>query len=54
MGNAIGQQVTIAGHNVITRKQLAEGGYGFVFLVEEIDSGRQFALKRMLSQVCFS
>jgi len=30
-------------------KQLGEGGYAFVYLVEDINSGRKYAMKRMLA-----
>ncbi len=30
--------------------QIAEGGYGYVLLVEDIDSKKQYALKKLICQ----
>lgn len=50
MGNATATIIPIAGFNVQIKQQLGEGGYAYVYLVEDVNNGQQFALKRILAQ----
>mmetsp|Transcript_32623 Transcript_32623/g.79367 ORF Transcript_32623/g.79367 Transcript_32623/m.79367 type:complete len:714 (+) Transcript_32623:219-2360(+) len=43
------EEIPINGSRVRIIKQLGQGGYAFVYLVEDINSGRQYALKKMLA-----
>ena len=38
------------GRSVILKRQLAEGGFGYVFLAQDSRSGDSFAIKKMLCQ----
>ena len=40
----------VGSHKVIVERELAEGGFSKVYLVRENDSGRKFALKKMVAQ----
>jgi serine/threonine protein kinase len=52
MGAEISTDTTIpiGRHEVRMKRKLGEGGYAFVFLVEDIRTGQEFALKRLLAQ----
>ncbi len=41
--------MTIGGHTVRVKQKLAEGGYSFVYLVEDVNTGAQYALKRCVA-----
>ena len=40
----------ISGKKLREVKQIAEGGYGFVSLVEDVETGKNFAMKKLLCQ----
>lgn len=40
----------IAGKKIREIKQIAEGGYGFVSLVEDIETRKVFAMKKLICQ----
>lgn len=40
----------IAGKKLRDVRQIAEGGYGFVSLVEDIETGRNYAMKKLICQ----
>ena len=42
--------VVVDGRQLQLVKQLAEGGFGFVYLAQHQESGKQYALKRMFAQ----
>eukprot|EP01113_Clastostelium_recurvatum_P016618 TRINITY_DN1955_c0_g1_i2.p1 TRINITY_DN1955_c0_g1~~TRINITY_DN1955_c0_g1_i2.p1 ORF type:complete len:964 (+),score=205.72 TRINITY_DN1955_c0_g1_i2:94-2985(+) len=48
MGNHVGKTQRIGGHTVVVQKQIAEGGFAFVYLVKDTHNGRNYALKRIL------
>lgn len=40
----------IAGKKLREVKQIAEGGYGFVSLVQDVETGRNYAMKKLICQ----
>ncbi|KAH3761256.1 AP2-associated protein kinase 1 [Pelomyxa schiedti] len=48
MGNHPTKPFKIAGRKVQIHKQIAEGGFSFVYLVKDLHSGSYYALKRVL------
>ena len=45
----VGSIVDVGGHKVIVRKRIGEGGFAFVYKVEDMnESGKNYALKRLL------
>ena len=40
----------ISGKKLRELHQIAEGGYGYVLLVEDIDSKKKYALKKLICQ----
>ena len=40
----------VGSHKVFVERELAEGGFSKVYLVRDNDSGRKFALKKMVAQ----
>lgn len=40
----------ISGKKLRELHQIAEGGYGYVLLVEDIDSSKRYALKKLICQ----
>jgi cyclin G-associated kinase len=50
MGNtAVGEVITLGRSSYKVTSLLGEGGFAFVFAVEEVGSGKSFALKRLLA-----
>ncbi len=46
----VGSIVDVGGQKVIVRKRIGEGGFAFVYRVEDVtDPSRKFALKRLLA-----
>ena len=46
----VGSIVDVGGQKVIVRKRVGEGGFAFVYKVEDVnESSRKFALKRLLA-----
>ncbi|GAB5359191.1 hypothetical protein AAMO2058_000523400 [Amorphochlora amoebiformis] len=43
------EEIPFGNRRVRIIKQLGEGGYAFVYLVEDVNTGRQYAMKRMLA-----
>jgi len=43
------EEIPINGSRVRIIKQLGEGGYAFVYLVEDVNTGRKYALKKMMA-----
>mmetsp|Transcript_2659 Transcript_2659/g.5091 ORF Transcript_2659/g.5091 Transcript_2659/m.5091 type:complete len:702 (+) Transcript_2659:136-2241(+) len=43
------EEIPIGGSRMRIVKQLGQGGYAFVYLVEDVNSGRRYAMKRMLA-----
>ena len=41
----------ISGKKIREIKQLAEGGYGFVSLVEDAETGKNYAMKKLICQI---
>ena len=51
---APGRQYRIGGKVVEEVRKLSEGGFAFVYIVKDIASGQDLALKKILCQVCAS
>jgi AP2-associated kinase len=49
MGNLQGKTIKVGSHALLVQKLIAEGGFSFVFLVKDTSTGKQYALKRVLS-----
>ncbi|XP_066915198.1 cyclin-G-associated kinase-like [Clytia hemisphaerica] len=45
----VGQYVDIGQQKLRIKKVIAEGGYGFVFIAQDSSSGKDYALKRLMS-----
>ena len=46
----VGSIVDVGGHKVIVRKRVGEGGFAFVYKVEDVnDNSKKYALKRLLA-----
>ncbi|XP_041358750.1 cyclin-G-associated kinase-like [Gigantopelta aegis] len=45
----VGQSVELGDQKLRVRKVIAEGGFGFVFVAQDINSGKNYALKRLLA-----
>lgn len=59
MGNCIqkiiqmfqrGRVINISGKKLRELHQIAEGGYGYVILAEDVDSRKKYALKKLICQ----
>ena len=46
----VGRRFNINGKRLKELHQIAEGGYGYVLLVEDVDSKRHYALKKLICQ----
>lgn len=46
-GGSVGGEVKLNGRNVQILKLLGEGGFSFVYLARDKNSGREFALKKV-------
>ncbi|CAB3989806.1 cyclin-G-associated kinase-like [Paramuricea clavata] len=45
----VGQRVDIASTQLRVKKLIAEGAYGFVFVAQDVSSGKEYALKRLMA-----
>jgi hypothetical protein len=50
MGNAVGKVLQIGTHRVKIGKVIAEGGFSYLHVAYDVDSGKAFALKRSICQ----
>jgi len=48
--NKFGTRHTIGNRTVVEDRKLAEGGFGIVFAAHDVDTGEEFALKKILCQ----
>ncbi len=46
-----GRQYVIGGKTVAEERKLSEGGFAFVYIVRDVYSNQEYALKKMLCQV---
>lgn len=45
----VGQYVELGQQQLKIKKVIAEGGYGFVFIAQDLSSGKEYALKRLMA-----
>ncbi|KAH8335658.1 hypothetical protein KR074_008577 [Drosophila pseudoananassae] len=44
----VGQNVEVSGHRLRTKCVIAEGGYAFVYVAQDLQTGTEYALKRLI------
>ncbi|BFF88896.1 cyclin-G-associated kinase [Drosophila madeirensis] len=53
----VGQLVEVGGHKLRTKCVIAEGGYAFVYVAQDVQTGTEYALKRLIGadqQACIA